>query len=41
MAAKESMPMPPSGSDHLVTTLSELEALYEKPYGPAVIKEVG
>ena len=33
--------MPANGSDHLVTTTDQLEALYtEKPYPPAVIKEI-
>lgn len=34
--------MPANGSNaHLVTTMSELEALYtEPPYGPAVVKEI-
>ena len=27
-------------SDHLVTTMEQLEALYGKPYGPAVVKEI-
>jgi uncharacterized protein len=26
--------------DHRVTTLAALEALYDKPYGPAIIKEI-
>jgi PPOX class probable FMN-dependent enzyme len=26
--------------DHRVTTLAALEALYDKPYGPAIVKEV-
>jgi PPOX class probable FMN-dependent enzyme len=26
--------------EHLVTTMSELEALYDKPYGPALVKEI-
>jgi uncharacterized protein len=30
-----------NGSNHLVTTMAELEALYsEQPYGPAVFKEI-
>jgi PPOX class probable FMN-dependent enzyme len=30
-----------NGSDsHLVTTLEELEALYDKPFGPALVKEI-
>ncbi|HXF88262.1 MAG TPA: pyridoxamine 5'-phosphate oxidase family protein [Xanthobacteraceae bacterium] len=32
--------MPSNGPDHLVTAMSELEALYEQPHGPAVVKEV-
>jgi PPOX class probable FMN-dependent enzyme len=33
--------MPVNGSsDHLVTTMSELEALYDKPYGPSLVKEI-
>ena len=27
-------------SDHLVTTMEQLEALYGKPHGPAVVKEI-
>jgi uncharacterized protein len=27
-------------SDHRVTTLEALEALYDKPYGPAIVKEI-
>ena len=26
--------------DHRVTTLEVLEALYDKPYGPAIVKEI-
>src|SRR6266550_3423631 len=26
--------------DHRVTTLESLEALYDKPYGPAIVKEI-
>jgi predicted pyridoxine 5'-phosphate oxidase superfamily flavin-nucleotide-binding protein len=26
--------------DHRVTTLEALEALYDKPYGPAIVKEI-
>ena len=29
-----------SANDHLVTTVEQLEALYGKPYGPAVVKEI-
>ena len=29
-----------SASDHLVTTLEQLDALYGPPYGPAVVKEI-
>jgi|SRR5271170_2677467 len=27
-------------ADHLVTTMDALEALYDKPYGPALVKEI-
>ena len=27
-------------SDHRVTTLEALEALYDKPYGPSIVKEI-
>jgi hypothetical protein len=26
--------------DHLVTTMDQLEALYDKPYGPSLVKEI-
>jgi len=29
-----------SASDHLVTTVEQLDALYGPPYGPAVVKEI-
>jgi len=29
-----------SASEHLVTTVEQLEALYGQPYGPAVVKEI-
>src|ERR1035441_4112168 len=29
-----------SASEHLVTTIEQLEALYGQPYGPAVFKEI-
>jgi uncharacterized protein len=33
--------MATNGSDsHLVTTMDELEALYDKPFGPATVKEI-
>jgi len=33
--------MPTNGSDHCVSTIDQLEALYtEKPYPPAIIKEI-
>jgi PPOX class probable FMN-dependent enzyme len=33
--------MPGNGSgDHLVTTLEQLEALYDKPFGASVVKEI-
>lgn len=32
--------MPNNSGDHLVTTMSELEALYDKPYGPSLVKEI-
>ena len=33
--------MPGNGSSaHLVTTMSKLEALYDEPYGPSLIKEI-
>jgi uncharacterized protein len=28
------------GSDHRVTTIEALEALYDKPYGPSLVKEI-
>lgn len=28
-----------NGTDHLVTTIEELERLYDKPYGPSIVKE--
>src|SRR3984957_3506782 len=28
------------GSPHLVTSIEALEALYDKPYGPAIVKEI-
>jgi uncharacterized protein len=27
-------------TDHLVTSIAALEALYDKPYGPAIVKEI-
>lgn len=30
-----------SGSDHLITTIEQLEAIYGKPQGASVVKEVG
>ncbi len=27
-------------TDHLVTTIDALEALYDKPYGPSIVKEI-
>jgi PPOX class probable FMN-dependent enzyme len=33
--------MPSNGSgDHLVTTVEQLEALYDKPFGPSLVKEI-
>src|SRR5674476_1430753 len=29
-----------SATEHLVTTIEQLEALYGQPYGPAVVKEI-
>src|ERR1700712_5270569 len=29
-----------AGADHLITTIEQLEALYGKPFGPAVAKEI-
>jgi hypothetical protein len=29
-----------SASDHLITTIEQLEAIYGEPYGPAVAKEI-
>jgi PPOX class probable FMN-dependent enzyme len=41
MAQAGDSSMPANGSsDHLVTTMDELEALYEKPYGPSLVKEI-
>ena len=30
-----------AGADHLITTIEQLEALYGKPVGPSVAKEIG
>src|SRR5881628_1182137 len=30
----------PAAIDHRVTTLAELEALYDKPSGPSIVKEI-
>jgi hypothetical protein len=40
MAAKEKPSMPANRSDHRITTISELEALYDKPRDPSLVKEV-
>jgi uncharacterized protein len=32
--------MPMQQNDHRVTTLEALEALYDKPYGPSIVKEI-
>src|SRR4029077_14072337 len=37
--ADEEIKMQQTG-DHRVTTLEALEALYDKPYGPAIVKEI-